>query len=117
MQYYFYINGLLSKAFSADGRQISNNVTAVLGESLVIVPLCPPPIPLYTVRSRPVLRADTPPVCLLDCLDYRQLAHCVPASSGDKQGRQGTVSAAKKPHCRRNVSYFSTIRFSEITHI
>jgi len=63
MQYYFYINGLFSNAFSADGRQINHNETAVLGESLITVPLCPPTIPFYTLRSRPVLRADRPPVC------------------------------------------------------
>lgn len=34
-QYYFYINGLFSNAFSADGRQIDMNETAALGESLV----------------------------------------------------------------------------------
>jgi hypothetical protein len=48
MQYYFYINGLFSNAFSADGTQININGTAVLGERLITVPLCPPPIPFYT---------------------------------------------------------------------
>jgi hypothetical protein len=62
MQYYFHIDGLFSNAFSADGTQIDMNETAVLGESLVTTPLCPPPIPLYALRSKPVFRADRPPV-------------------------------------------------------
>jgi len=52
-----------NNVFSADGRQINMNETTVLGESLVTMPLCPPPIPLCILRSKPLLRADRPPVC------------------------------------------------------
>jgi len=60
MQYYFSINGLFSNVFSADGKQIDMNETAVLGESLVSSQ-CHFVYHLshsILLRSRPILRAD-----------------------------------------------------------
>jgi hypothetical protein len=86
MKYYLYTTGSFSNAFSADdktnqyewnrstGRKSRHNATLSTTN--------------HILHSE--IKAGPPcwqTACLLDCLDYRQLTHCVPAFSGNKQVR------------------------------
>jgi hypothetical protein len=116
IQHYFYINGLFSNAFSADGRQIDINETAVMGESLVSSQchfVHQLPHSLLWDQGRSSVLMDRLFVTLSWLHTASSNTVYLRAVATSKVGR--SVSAAKKPHCHRNVSYFSSIRFSEAT--